>query len=454
MSRYYLVIFLEGFIVLATELLLIRQLIPFVGSGTEVISIVISSVLLPLAFGYEYGGRFDGRVKYKLINKLISNLLIALWFLVFALSYLLQEMFFNMLMGIGIKNNVIQAAIFCSLFIVYPVFLLGQTVPLISNFFHKDRLSSITGKILFFSTAGSFIGSVFTTLVLMMIIGVSNTVILVLSVVVSVIIILQKKLFSIEVSLACLALFIGVWLCVKSEKEFNIVSNNAYNQITISEGEDYTDFCVNRSYSSRLTNDPNKEFEYVKFIEKNLLSNIGENKEILIIGAGGFTIGKDDDKNHYTYLDIDPDMLKVSEKYFHKKPLGKNKDFIAMSARSYLNQSNMKFDFILIDVYTHVLSLPIECTTKEFYESVKKILKPKGAVIANIGVSHDFEDKYSIRINNTFASVFWPFNREVVRLKSGKASGNMIYTYYDLEGEVDKSIYTDNKNTYSIDRKI
>ena len=59
----FLIILVEGYVVLACELLTIRQLIPFVGSGPEMISIVISAVLLPLAVGYYRGGQ-SFRSKY------------------------------------------------------------------------------------------------------------------------------------------------------------------------------------------------------------------------------------------------------------------------------------------------------------------------------------------------------------------------------------------------------
>ena len=48
---------LEGYVVLAVELLAIRQLTPYVGNATDTVAIVIAAVLLPLAFGYEAGGR-------------------------------------------------------------------------------------------------------------------------------------------------------------------------------------------------------------------------------------------------------------------------------------------------------------------------------------------------------------------------------------------------------------
>ena len=47
---------LEGYVVLAVELLAIRQLTPYVGNATDTAAIVISAVLLPLAFGMRRAG--------------------------------------------------------------------------------------------------------------------------------------------------------------------------------------------------------------------------------------------------------------------------------------------------------------------------------------------------------------------------------------------------------------
>jgi predicted membrane-bound spermidine synthase len=453
----YTVIFLEGFVVLATELLSIRLLMPFVGNGTEVIAIIISAILLPLAFGYNYAGtQHKNKSRVSIRKKLIHNLIISIWILTFGLSYIIQEMFFSLLTAFHLKNHILQTTIFCLTFLVYPVFLLGQTVPLVSNYFLKRKLSEVTGRILFFSTSGSFIGSVFTTLVLMMTIGVHKTVVVVLLAIALIVILLNKKLLTYESYMSCLALFIGFFLNINAFGYLNFVSNNAYNMIAIEETQDSRDLQVNRSYSSRYSKVDSRGFEYIKFVEDNFINQFKEPKSILVIGAGGFTVGLSDAKNHYTFIDIDPDILKVSEEEFLKQKLGSNKEFVAMSARAFLKQTEKKYDFIFIDAYSHILSLPYECTTQEFYQSVKDHLNVDGLVVANIVGLPDFQDKFSSRINNTFASVFWPFSREVLRknnLEKKSDYANVIFIYHDRKDVYDDVVYTDDKNSYSLDRK-
>ena len=168
----YIIIVLEGYIILSAELLAIRQTIPFVGSGTDTVSIIIAAVLMPLAFGYHAGGRYrlkSASGRYRTIRrKLLRNIIIAALFFLPALSYFFFQFFFYGLDIVGIENTVAKTTIYCLLFIVTPMYLLGQTIPLVSNYFSKEKLSLNTGRMLFASTMGSFAGSLFTTLVLIL----------------------------------------------------------------------------------------------------------------------------------------------------------------------------------------------------------------------------------------------------------------------------------------------
>ncbi len=467
------VIFLEGYVVLATELLAIRLLVPFVGSGTEVISIIISAVLLPLAVGYHYGSRAyssgfrkatrKGKSFGGLRSVILKNLLTSLIILSLGLSYVFLEMFFFITDHLGGDHVLVKTSIYCSVFLVYPVFLLGQTIPIMSNYFSQKNLSSATGAILFFSTIGSFLGSVFSTLVLMMIVGVHVTVIFTLALLFLLIVIIRQRLYSLEVFLA-FVIVLFVW-ALNNNAGFiknGIYSNNAYSLIAVVENKEEKSrtLMVNRSNSSKISEDPSDRFEYLRYIEDNYINTYQGNKplEILIIGAGGFTIGKDDNFNNYHYVDIDPALKEVSEKYFLKEKLGANKHFYPTSARAYLAGDNRKYDVIFADAYTNVMSLPAECVTQEFFAEIKKKLAAGGVVIANIIAVPDFSDKFSKRIHNTFRSVFPHFNVHVVAgynpwpPQFKKPYRNNLYIYIDRNQPADHEIYTDNLNTYSLDK--
>src|SRR6185295_429791 len=98
-------------------------------------------------------------------------------------------------------------------------------------------------------------------------------------------------------------------------------------------------FIQNGNSSSMLTPDGHKH-AYIEFVEQHYIAPIrtkGPVKSILVIGAGGFTLGLEDKKNDYTYVDIDPSLKDISEKHFIDQKLGPNKRFIPEDARAYLH---------------------------------------------------------------------------------------------------------------------
>jgi len=470
----FLTILIEGYVVLACELLAIRQTIPFVGSGIETTAIIISAVLLPLAVGYHFGGRAyaacfakaqAGKFNFPSVRKiLIRNMIISLCFLVFGLFYASLEVFFASFHSIGITHRLIQAGIYSVLFLVTPMFLLAQTVPLISNYFSQQKLSEITGKMLFFSTAGSFLGSIFSTLVLMTYIGVNNTIFITLGLLCFLIWLLSRKNDRYTALYAAVLLISAYMLNANVLGITNTVSDNAYNIVQLKQipDEDSLILRINRSNSSKYNEDREQFFDYIKYIEKTFIAPLAKAKdrpgEILIIGAGGFTLGIDDQKNNFTFVDIDPALKDVSEKHFLKDKLSPNKKFIAASAREFVHNNDKSFDLIVIDVFTNSVSIPMECVTREFLQDVKKRLREDGMVVVNLIADPAFRDKFTVRYDRTFASVFPVYSRQVIfrynpweKEVEDNVFSNIIYSA-SLAALDEKAIYTDDKNTYSLDR--
>ncbi|MDG1285940.1 MAG: fused MFS/spermidine synthase [Rickettsiales bacterium] len=467
----FLTILLEGYVVLACELIAIRTLVPFVGSGTEVIAIVISAVLLPLAVGYHAGGqRFQAeqrkrKGKVVSIRKiLLKNLLSAMIPLAFGLSYLCQELFFGLLNGLGIIHHIPQTAIFCFIFLVYPVFLLAQTIPLLSNYFSREHLSAITGKMLFFSTMGSFAGSVFSTIVLMMTIGVHYTLVFTIGLLVLIVFMLTRRWKDFD-NVIALFMFGFVFLLNNDAllAKLGVVENNQYSIVKIHSDpkNERVVMEINRSMSSIYAENPDNRFGYISFIEETIAApaiKAGIPKKILVIGAGGFTLGVDDDFNEYTYVDIDASLKETAEKHLLPKPLGKNKSFAPMSARAFLVRDDQTYDAIILDAYTNIRTVPAEVVTYEFLSEAKKHLKDNGVLMSNVISSPAFEDLFTVRYNNTFRRVFPYFTVQLMNpidtWKEGKMElDNILYIYHHrTEFHEDQMIYTDNLNSYSLDR--
>src|SRR3954463_13534314 len=103
---------LEGYVVLAVELLAIRQLTPYVGNATDTVAIVIAAVLLPLAFGYEAGGRsgLGAGGEFGVRRRPAPNPLIAP--LILALSPPPLVAFFEAVEALGVTQRLVQTAFY------------------------------------------------------------------------------------------------------------------------------------------------------------------------------------------------------------------------------------------------------------------------------------------------------------------------------------------------------
>ena len=475
----FFIILVEGYAVLASELIAIRLIIPWVGSGTATVSIVVAAVLMPLAIGYYYGGKYknicaqNGRV-CSVRKKLLFNLKLSMFILTIGLSYVILKVFFEGIYNLGFTNRIGLTFLYVAIFIVYPVFLLGQTVPLVSNYFSSHKLSEITGKILMISTIGSFLGSIVTTIILMTYIGVNNSVIVVIASLALLALLISKKSnyknLATIFSILLLAIYLnGPW----QMKKLNIVNNNAYNTVQITEkGKDKNIriMALNRGNSSGYIEGKGSPYGYVKYIDEIFIKPLRPPKppkKILIIGAAGFTMGIFDRYNRYTFIDIDPDLKDIAEEHFLKVKLHKNKKFIPLPARGFLTRviaENKKFDLVILDTFKAGALIPEHLLTREYFEQVNKVIKDGGFLVINTVTTMNFTGDFSKRLDNTIRAVFPHVTRQIIwgsnnawLLTNNEQNihvTNIVYSYYkEPDGYIDHTIYTDNKNPSFMDKK-
>lgn len=173
----YIVAFLEGFTTLSVEIMSIRNSIAIVGSNSISTSIILGIILLALSYGYYRGGVFASQNKPEVIKKKIyQNLLIASIFYTFV-SFPLENQLLSYLLSLNI-GYFLPIFIGVSVLFILPVFLASQTIPLLSELIDDDKKAVIIGKLLFFSTVGSFMGSVVTSLVFFSYIGVEKSIVM------------------------------------------------------------------------------------------------------------------------------------------------------------------------------------------------------------------------------------------------------------------------------------
>jgi predicted membrane-bound spermidine synthase len=450
---------IEGYAVLAVELLAIRQLTPYVGNATDTIAIVIAAVLLPLALGYEAGGRAslapgdEAGVR----RQLIRNLLVAAFILSLGLSHPFLAAFFQILDSLGFTHRLVQAAVHTSLFLVYPVYLLGQTIPLVAYCSTGASLPRSTGLMLFLSTLGSFLGSVVSTLVFMTFFGVHITVALTLGLLVVLATLIGWRMEGrnrLALTAGILGLFIIGLNSPAAVRAYDIVSNNLYSEVRVvtNPAEDSRLLVINNSPSSKIAAHPEHRFAYLKFIEKEVLRRLDTDRprRILVIGAGGFTIGLEDRFHAYTYVDIDPALQKVSEEHFLRQPLSSNKTFVPESARAFLRRNSETYDVVVLDAFTNRISLPPDLITREAFAAVRQAMAPGGQVVMNIITSPSFSDRFSRSIDATIRSVFPFVTRQILPETRTSSVASMLYLV-GQPGNEPHDIYTDNQNRSFLD---
>lgn len=392
-----LVLFIEGFVSLAYQMLYIKQMAPFVGNSVEVVSWIIGVFLIALAIGYKVGGNPTENIE----DKLIKNFIIAASIAGFFLSFQFLEAYFKALSSV--LSPYYLMVIYC-LVIVFPVtFLLGQTIPLMTNKLKGDSVSQISGNVLFLSTIGSFLGAIITTNIILKYLGVSYTILIssgllfLLSLLIS-----NKKLWISTVSL----------IIISSMFEFNVKfeENNyiATNQYASYEVLRYPEnnskiFKSNGSNSSILIN--GKKYGYIKLLDDILFQKMKiENKEILVIGAGGFVLSKNINNNKFTYVDIDPEIKDLAERYFLHESI--NGEFKAEDGRSFIKNTKNNYDIIVLDAFLSKKSIPEHLSTIEYIKEIKSKLRTDGVFVVNVIGRRDFTDIYTQSIHKTITTIF------------------------------------------------
>jgi spermidine synthase len=109
-------------------------------------------------------------------------------------------------------------------------------------------------------------------------------------------------------------------------------------------------------------------------------------KDVLLMGLGGASVPKFIQKHwpdvRLDIVEIDPDVVKVCQKYFKFEGTPNTRVFV-MDGRLYLKRTERKYDVILLDAYA-ADHIPFHLTTIEFVRRVKERLKPGGLVASNL----------------------------------------------------------------------
>lgn len=443
-----IVLLVEGFITISVEILSLRQLLPFVGNSVVVTSLIIGCFLLFLAIGYYIGGLRS----HQHVEALVTNFMVTAVLVGVGLSYSFCSVFFY-LSYVYLSHNILLILTVYLLLVIAPITcLLGQTLPITTNFFNQHNLAStISSQALFLSTIGSFLGSVITSLVLLSFWGVAATVVINVLLLAGLCLFLTIKKPQRLIAKAAFVLF-AVYplftLNVLKEKAFFNLTNQYGNYRIVSFRQDdraEKQFIANHAVMSTI-DDKKQGAEYIEYIKDLLFNKLKiKDKDILVVGAGGFSLSHEKTaQNRFTYLDIDKQLKPLAEQLFLKAPI--RGQFINEDARTYMHQKQPQFDVIISDTYKSY-DIPSSLLTVEYFSQLKKRLRVGGYAIFNLIIDPFYNDLYSQRIDNTVSAVFKHCLKQPINYQQ---VANVIYVCKSDNDNTD--IYSDDLNAATLDQ--
>jgi spermidine synthase len=142
---------------------------------------------------------------------------------------------------------------------------------------------------------------------------------------------------------------------------------------------------------------------------------------VLGVGAGNIPMFL---RKHYSdaqidVVDIDPQIIALAKQYFNFL----EDDLLhayALDGRAYVENVQKPYDLIFLDAYT-AAGIPSHLATKEFLRSLKKALKPSGAIIANMWSTPKVNPLYRSMLR-TYQEVF----QEVYTLRVPTAGNKIV----------------------------
>jgi predicted membrane-bound spermidine synthase len=437
----YLIVFIEGFCSLGAEVIALRRLVPHVGSAIVVTAPTIGLFLLALALGYASGARVSERFTAVVArNFLISALLAGL-----GLARLTVDGLFTQVQPTWLAYLLFIGGVLCPL-----AWLLGQTVPVLTNLMKHLRTGEASGYALYWSTLGSFLGSVSLSLVVMQWLGVSTSVLVCAVLLAMGSLLLTKRTWQVWGK----ALAVGVTASVANLLPSVGVLDTAYADYAVKpiqrpELLNPRGFFINNSLASLMDDSqPPQYARYVQHLRHIILEELGlYGRDILVLGAGGFTLSHQEPSNRYTYVDIDPKIREIAEQRFLKEPI--RGAFIVDDARRFVRSTNLRFDVVVVDVFSSHTSIPGHLVTREFWQDTRRTLAPNGVLLINLILDGRLETPYARNLLATIDSVYGRCAVEV--LHKAQPLSNVIVSCYGSSRAGQPAPYTDERNGADLD---
>jgi len=435
------VLLIEGFVSVSIQMIVIRQLVPVVGHSINVTSIVITTFLAALAFGYRSGGRLRGDARRKLRRNLITVAFLS----AIGLSFRLIELVFGIYFAL-FSNVLVGVALYSLLFLAPIVFLLAQTVVLLIECRQGEGAAEQAGDTFHLSTIGNVIGGLVTTLIVMYYLGIAAAVFINVSLLILAYLFVVVNTSATNAMIAAGVMLVALMFNVVAERESFLTTTAHGNYAIVEASNGDGRYLIVNGQNASHSDKAGMGHPYIEWFEDQLFESPSMPSELLVLGAGGFTLGQGREYSGVTtFVDVDEQLADIADEFL--SPRRRDGVFVADDARSFLLRTNSRYDAIVVDTYSHRSSMPPHLMTIEFFTLVRHKLKPNGTAYMNIISSDDETFFFGRGIDNTIRSVF--ANCVVHRIDTPDVVlYNKLYRCQPSALDEYRAIYTD-RNTRS-----
>ena len=421
----YLVAFVTGAIVMSFEMLGSRYLNPYFGSGIYTWASLISTVLAALCAGYFLGGVLADR--HPSARVLGATVLIGSAYLL-CLPVFAQNLLEAVLAAVDDVRSGSLIAAFAITF--FPVTFLGMYSPFAIRLLLRSaqRSGAVSGTVYGISTAGSIVGTLGTTFLLIPAIGSrAITITLGLAGLASGLLLVLLPALRRRASLMLLLALALPCAAARADDLIDTtvrteLAKRADGRIAHIETEHNDIFITKRGRGLTMAFQL-KGFDYTESVANLIdpddlpvtytqvmtlaVAYPSALDRVLMLGLGGGTLatylGRFLPDARIETVEIDPAVINAAKTYFGVLETPRVR-YLEGDARVFLNRRPDRYDLILVDAF-HGGYVPFHLLTREFYTLLKQRLAPGGAAAFNV---HDGTKLYAATLATlraVFASV-------------------------------------------------
>jgi spermidine synthase len=383
---FVLLLGLNGFFILALEIIGTRLVAPYYGSTIFVWSSLITVTLGALALGYWCGGSISERREnpQQTFYWLIAAGSAVSFIIPEAASFVLPKLY-----DFGYTFGPLIGAV---ILFLLPLLLLSAatTVAVQVASLHSGKVASAAGNVFAISTFGSILGALVSGFFLIPLVSTDLALKLMSCILLcmSIVGIIADGSLSKQRSLMLIAgagiIFASAFLPSKHEKVL-FKKDSLYGQVEVRIVPRYGRclFVDQLFQGCQLSPYAKRSFPVFDRLVAPLALVKTSPKKVLFLGLGAAVCpnlikGPDVDM---TVVEIDPVIQEVAGQYFGLAH-GQGVKIVIDDARVFLQKNQERFDLVIVDLYKGASSDPF-VWTKEMYELIKKSLKPEGIVSIN-----------------------------------------------------------------------